>query len=198
MSILAILFLLLFLAFPIVGILLIATGMRGAINVSSPHCVKCSYELREVLIAGSDRCPECGADLEQPKAVSFGRGRRRVPRIVAGFVLVAVFPLLISVMMFASVSARGTMARAAAANAAANTANPVNPTAAKPVVVAPLSPGENEANARDAIDATDLLDAARSTGNPDTDASPANSNPLDRRDEQPDVRPPPGQSSPGD
>ncbi|MCX5662158.1 MAG: hypothetical protein NTW19_20975 [Planctomycetota bacterium] len=88
------------------GVILIFTGVRGVPELSSPRCGKCHYDLRGLRFDGDERaCPECGADLKQPKAVRWGEQRWQPWMIVAGLAAlcspILFFVLLIQVQMIA-------------------------------------------------------------------------------------------------
>jgi hypothetical protein len=84
----------------IAGAVVIALGIRGRAVFASPRCAKCSYDLRAVnfLTQQVGSCPECGADLGQPAAVTFGQLQRRPSMIIAG-VIIALSPLLLMVLL---------------------------------------------------------------------------------------------------
>lgn len=80
------LFYVLLLAGPMVGLILLTLGIRGRARFSSPTCAKCNYDLRAAnfMVGTPGACPECGTDLAGPRAVSFGRYERSRKKIIAG------------------------------------------------------------------------------------------------------------------
>src|SRR4051812_11886041 len=74
----------------LLGIALLARGMRGRRVGDHPHCRPCGFDLFG-LPPAQVRCPECGADLlaGPAKAVAIGRRLRRVPSLSAGLALLA-------------------------------------------------------------------------------------------------------------
>lgn len=63
--------------------LLIRRGLRGTPIHDHPLCAKCRYDLTG-RPNESTRCPECGADLEKPKAVRIGARKRRLRPLLVG------------------------------------------------------------------------------------------------------------------
>lgn len=74
----------------IAGAVLITQGWRGSPILSLPKCAHCKYDLRGIDPAVTSRCPECGNELNEIGAVSFGEYRRQPRRIRAGCVAVGV------------------------------------------------------------------------------------------------------------
>jgi len=71
------------------GLALFWRGWRGRRIDDHPWCRKCRFDLFGAA-AGSTRCPECGANLDDAKAVRIGRLRRRPVMIASGSLLIAV------------------------------------------------------------------------------------------------------------
>jgi hypothetical protein len=84
------------------GVWGLIAGRRGRRRGLSPHCARCNYNLH-----GTDRdrpdarCPECGAELRDPRAVRVGR---RVARPVA--LLLGTFVLAIGLLIIAMLTVR--------------------------------------------------------------------------------------------
>lgn len=75
----------------VLGVVLLALGVRGWRRGSFPGCRRCGFDLsgRREGDAESDRhCPECGADLSKPRAMARGARRRRPAVALAGGLLV--------------------------------------------------------------------------------------------------------------
>jgi len=80
----------------LVGIYLIAGGVRGRLRLSDPRCAKCSYDLR-TFGERPVRCPECGNDLTVPGSVHYAERDRQPYKTYAGAMLVlaaVVIPLV--------------------------------------------------------------------------------------------------------
>ena len=71
----------------IVGVALLAIGLRGRRTDDHPLCRRCGYDLTAGDTAG--RCPECGADLSRRRTLQIGHRSRRPVLIVVGTVLQA-------------------------------------------------------------------------------------------------------------
>ena len=71
---------------------LLRLGLRGRRVDDAPLCRACGFELTG-LPAGSN-CPECGADVGRPEAVTVGHRRRRPGAILLGLALLLV-PLMV-------------------------------------------------------------------------------------------------------
>lgn len=69
----------------VAGGILIGVALAGT-RGWEPTCRRCRHDLRG---ARDPRCPECGSDLDRPKAVQTGRWRLRVTPLVLGLVVVA-------------------------------------------------------------------------------------------------------------
>ncbi|HEV7301875.1 MAG TPA: hypothetical protein VGN72_21240 [Tepidisphaeraceae bacterium] len=65
------------------GLLLLVRGMIGRRIDDHPLCRACGFDLTG-RAEGSDRCPECGRDVTQPKAIRHGHRQRRGGLIAAG------------------------------------------------------------------------------------------------------------------
>lgn len=68
----------------LVGFLFLILGLRGKTVGDAPHCRRCRFDLSGS--AGGGRCPECGADLGDPRAIRIGLLRRNWPTAFAGAV----------------------------------------------------------------------------------------------------------------
>jgi hypothetical protein len=82
---------LVFFVLMIAACVVIALGFRGRPVFTSPRCARCGYDLRAMnFMTGSEgTCPECGAKLGEPSAVTFGKLQRRTRMIGVGVVLLA-------------------------------------------------------------------------------------------------------------
>jgi hypothetical protein len=91
----------------IAGFAMIALGIRGRPVFSSPRCARCSYDLRAVnfMTQQAGTCPECGADLSTPRAVTFGKLQKR-PGLIALGIGLALSPLLLVPVMYLARSSR--------------------------------------------------------------------------------------------
>src|SRR6266496_5872905 len=84
-------------AVALVGLIVLTLGVRGRPDLSSPRCARCSYDLRAVSFMSEQSagvCPECGAQLSESGAVSFGKWRRQ-PRLVIGGLTLIALPVLV-------------------------------------------------------------------------------------------------------
>ncbi len=72
-----------------VGVALIVVGLRGRRTDDHPLCRRCRFDLTGRPPDAVRRCPECGADLNQRRAVVMGHRRRRFGLLTAGLGLVA-------------------------------------------------------------------------------------------------------------
>ncbi len=88
----------------VVGALLVVGGMRGRRIDDHPGCRRCGFDLFGSM-AGSVRCPECGANLELKRAVRHGRRRRR-PVVLGGGVLLILLTATWFVLLITGVLAR--------------------------------------------------------------------------------------------
>lgn len=98
-----------FIVFSVAGLACLVIGLRGRAVFSAPTCAKCGYDLRAMNFMSADiaTCPECGAKLDTPRAVSFGRLQRWRGMIVAGIVML-VLPWLSLLLLIPTMrSARG-------------------------------------------------------------------------------------------
>lgn len=73
----------------VVGLLLLAIGLRGRRIDNRPHCRRCGFDLTGLApqAAGSaepTRCPECGSNVAAPGAVTMGLRRRRPLPLLLG------------------------------------------------------------------------------------------------------------------
>lgn len=73
-------------SFFVMGLGLLIAGLRGKRIDDHPWCRKCKFDLFGSP-ADAEACPECGADLTQPKAVRIGQRRKRRGVIASGVVL---------------------------------------------------------------------------------------------------------------
>jgi hypothetical protein len=77
------------------GAWLMTRGRRGRVVGEHLHCRPCGYDLTG-LGERAGRCPECGADLASPRAVTIGRQERRVAWIwVGGLLLISALAMAI-------------------------------------------------------------------------------------------------------
>src|SRR5262249_24577926 len=65
------------------GVFLILRGLRGRRVDDHPICRRCGFDLVG-RPQGSDRCPECGADLNRPHGIRDGRRVRRTGMLATG------------------------------------------------------------------------------------------------------------------
>ena len=89
---------LLFVGLSVAGVVLLTLGIRGRPIFALPRCARCKYDLRNMPFTSAEigNCPECGANLAAPDAVTFGGWRRRPRQIVFGVVLL-LLPWAVSV-----------------------------------------------------------------------------------------------------
>ena len=85
-----------------IGIAFLVTARRRRMGVR-PYCAACDYALHG-LPAGTNNCPECGADISAEGAVAAGRRRRDVPLMLAGLALLA--PALVATVLDSTRSMR--------------------------------------------------------------------------------------------
>src|SRR5688572_21555823 len=123
-GVLGILILLVLIAAPVVGIILILTSRRGGLGY--PACGSCNYDLSGTIGKGT-RCPECGTDIAVAGIVP-PKGRRDVGRTWVGVAFVVV-PLTCAGVALLGMSVRTVRsvrsqqaAQAAATQAAATNA----------------------------------------------------------------------------
>ena len=71
------------------AVILVAFGIRGVPVLSAPRCRRCQYDLRAInFMQGSPGvCPECGAELQSPHAILFGKYQRQPRKIILGILL---------------------------------------------------------------------------------------------------------------
>jgi len=79
---------------------LLARGMRGAPVFSEPRCAKCKYDLRGSFPNAPTNCPECGASLATPNAVSWGKNVRQPRLIRIGAAMLGLPLLILAAMLF--------------------------------------------------------------------------------------------------
>lgn len=70
-------------AIAVLGAWMLRRGWRGRRVGDHPHCRRCEFDLSG-RPAGSHVCPECGADVRQPRAVAVGERHRRPWLATAG------------------------------------------------------------------------------------------------------------------
>jgi hypothetical protein len=98
------------------GANLLAKGIRGVPVFSEPRCAKCNYDLRGSFPNAPTNCPECGAELSRPNAVTWGKNVRQPRMIRVGAALVIVPALVFDSMLFATMR-RGMLTTRSASNA---------------------------------------------------------------------------------
>jgi hypothetical protein len=123
-ELMSILFLLVVLAIPIVGIVFLVKGCRRRGGLGFPACGNCQYDVTATL-GTSLTCPECGNDL-RASGVQAPDGKRSVGFIVTGALLLllglgCMTPLLVGITLPAVAKAR-TIAQQRQAQAAATVA----------------------------------------------------------------------------
>lgn len=69
----------------IVGLALLALGLRGRRIDDHALCRKCNFDLTG--LSASGRCPECGSDLSTPHSTRTGNRRRRRAALIPGLLL---------------------------------------------------------------------------------------------------------------
>lgn len=75
-------------AVTLLGVLLLALGLRGRVVGDQPHCRACKFELTGLDLSPAESvCPECAAELAVPKAVRSGLRVRRRGAIILAVVL---------------------------------------------------------------------------------------------------------------
>lgn len=76
------------------GLILLAIGLRGRRVDDHPHCRRCRFDLTGLSTSTESdalpRCPECGAELTQAKAIRIGQRAKRRSLIVSGGLLMLV------------------------------------------------------------------------------------------------------------
>jgi hypothetical protein len=98
------------------GANLLVKGLRGVPVFSEPRCAKCNYDLRGSFPSAPSNCPECGADLSRPNAVTWGKNVRQ-PRMIRIGAALLVIPLLVFGSMLLATMRRGMFSNRAASNA---------------------------------------------------------------------------------
>jgi hypothetical protein len=73
----------------LVGLALLALGLRGRVIDNHPLCRKCGFDLTG-RSPDSTRCPECGAELSLPKAICIGHRKPRSFSLSLGCLLFGV------------------------------------------------------------------------------------------------------------
>jgi hypothetical protein len=91
----------------VVGLVLLARGLRGEVTLAEPRCAKCGYDLRGFAGTPPTACAECGTDLRGGGAVLWGK-RRRKPRLAWAGLALAGLPLLLIGGAMAVSAATGT------------------------------------------------------------------------------------------
>lgn len=91
------------LAATVVGVAMIAAGLRGRRINRHPLCRDCGFDLSAVLPAGIT-CPECGAGLRRPRAYRIGQRRRMYPLVGFGALAAAPAALGIGAVLFAAIT----------------------------------------------------------------------------------------------
>ncbi len=78
-----------FIGLSIAGLVCLTLGLRGRAVFSAPRCAKCKYDLRAMNFMAQDvgTCPECGAKLGAPRAVTFGKLQKWRGMLIAGIVM---------------------------------------------------------------------------------------------------------------
>jgi hypothetical protein len=84
----SLMFLLILVVVVVPSLVLIVAALVGRQLFTEPRCVGCGYDLRQTRFEDENArpCPECGADLTRPRAVRFGKRRRRPWLAVGGMV----------------------------------------------------------------------------------------------------------------
>lgn len=72
-------------AVPLLGLVLLVRGLWGKHVGDEPRCRRCKYNLTGL---PSNRCPECGADLDAPRATVIGLRQRRKAALIVGLFMV--------------------------------------------------------------------------------------------------------------
>jgi hypothetical protein len=98
------------------GANLLVKGLRGVPTFSEPRCAKCRYDLRGSFPNAPTNCPECGAELSSPHAVTWGNYVRQ-PRMIRIGAALLVIPLLVFGSMLVATMRRGMITNRAASNA---------------------------------------------------------------------------------
>ncbi|HZW10003.1 MAG TPA: hypothetical protein VFF69_08875 [Phycisphaerales bacterium] len=88
----------------LLGLALVAAGLRGRRLNDHPHCRKCRFDL--VGLGGPAQCPECGRPLDSPRALRRGIRARSKRPLVAGAILAT--PSLLLLAGIGLAAARGT------------------------------------------------------------------------------------------
>jgi hypothetical protein len=87
-------------ATPLIGLLLLALGLRGRRVNDHPVCAHCGFDL--IGLTGPSACPECGKRLDTPRAVRMGARRKRPAFIATGAGLLVLMVLAGSVLLTGS------------------------------------------------------------------------------------------------
>ncbi|HEY7088568.1 MAG TPA: hypothetical protein VH518_10795, partial [Tepidisphaeraceae bacterium] len=108
----------------IVGAALLGMGLRGSPVFTSPRCARCNYDLRAMNFMSGQigSCPECGADLSAPRAVTFGRLQSRRGLVGLGATLMTLSLLAAVLIPFAVRATRSGGAATVAIGPAASSA----------------------------------------------------------------------------
>lgn len=85
------------------GLVLLVRGIRGEADLSFPGCAGCGYDLRGRDLTAVAACPECGKSLSEPRAVHFGRYRRKPRMMMLGAAMIVAPVLVAGIVVFISV-----------------------------------------------------------------------------------------------
>lgn len=69
----------------VIGLVLVVIGIRGTTVDHHPHCRKCAFDL--IGTPDANTCPECGADLAEPRAIRPYAKRRRQRPLYGGLAI---------------------------------------------------------------------------------------------------------------
>jgi hypothetical protein len=98
------------------GANLLVKGIRGVATFSEPRCAKCKYDLRGSFPNAPSNCPECGAELSRPSAVTWGKNVRQ-PRMIRIGAVLLIIPALVFGSMLLATMRRGMLTNRSASNA---------------------------------------------------------------------------------
>jgi hypothetical protein len=98
------------------GANLLVKGLRGVPTFSEPRCAKCNYDLRGSFPNAPINCPECGAELSRPNAVTWGKNVRQ-PRMIRIGAALLIIPALVFGSMLLATTRRGMFSNRSASNA---------------------------------------------------------------------------------